>query len=428
MSFASRSLVLGGGGGATFSNFFAIQTDGTNFYRNAKVAVDSSGNIYTVMVSASNLFIVKYSTTGSIAWQKLFVSAGTGYNSLWPAFIDTDSSGNIYAAFTDTVSSNNRMTIVKLAPSGSVTWQKYFAGYRCSGLRVDSSDNIYITGFSYLTKMATDGSVVWTRGYNTALNAYVEQIAVDPSGNIYLPIVTDYVSSPATLDINKIDSSGTHVWTKRLSRSTATSTFGFFIDCDNSGNIYVFVLGLGTLIKFNSSGTSQYQVRAGGTFQPGSYQGDYSMAVNKNTGECYFGAMLNDAGAYWAGIYKVTSSGAHSWGRKLWLGTGSNSYNTVAGLKYSPSYGLFAAGALINSSTIARAWLANIPEDGTKTGAYSLEGNTLTYTTATSATSSMTDYTITAPTVSQISTTALTASNASYTPTNGSVTNYVTAI
>ena len=271
----------------------------------------------TANSGSTDAFIVKYSTSGSVAWVARVASsaADIGYS------IATDSSGNVYvtgqggsnatvtafnadtSAFGTTLPStgNNDAFIVKYNTSGVVQWVTRLAsnnqdiGY---SIWVDDNSNVYTTGqfnggafsiygqsvglFSTTTVSSRDAIIV---KYNTSgapqwvariASSGVDQpygIATDNSGNLYVTgsgdaaTVTAFNANgsafPTTLGntglgdafIVKYNSSGVVQWVAKVA-STQTDV-GFAIATDNSGNVYVTGLGGdGVIVRaFNANGT-----------------------------------------------------------------------------------------------------------------------------------------------------------------------------
>ena len=220
----------------------------TNDYANG-VATDSSGNVYVTggtkggldgNTSAGNtdLFVVKYNSSGTKQWTKQLGSSGLDSAN----GITIDSSGNVYVAGGTygllAGSSNSGRTDVflfKFNSSGTKQWTKSLGSNEndlANGVTTDSSGNFYVTGFTY---QDMDG--------NTS------------AGN-------------ADLFVDKYNSSGTKQWTKQLGTSSYDNASG--VATDSSGNVYVTGGPHGRLdgntsaggsdillVKYNSSGTKQ---------------------------------------------------------------------------------------------------------------------------------------------------------------------------
>lgn len=94
---------------------------------------------------------------------------------------------------------------------------------------------------------------VGTIGYDNSQENFINNIAIDASGNTYM---CGYESSSGNnCLIMKLNSSGVIQWQKKLSLS---SMFGFNIKLDSNRNVYVLCSN-NTIIKYNTSGTLQWQ-------------------------------------------------------------------------------------------------------------------------------------------------------------------------
>jgi hypothetical protein len=238
---------------------------------------DTSGNTYVTGVTlgaidgqvnagGTDAFLTKYDSSGVRQWTRLIGTSGTD----WGQAVDVDSDGNIYV--TGSVSGSfagktyNGGTDVFLAQydsNGNRKWYQQWGtandnfGY---GVKVDASDTfVYVTGPTYedlpgetgnlipnifLSKRSiSDGSPSWTilDGTNN-YSDYVEGIAIDGSGNVYLAGYTTGAfptyTNNATYDIflAKYNASGTRQWVTQW--GSTTHDFGHGIAVDGN-DIYV---------------------------------------------------------------------------------------------------------------------------------------------------------------------------------------------
>jgi hypothetical protein len=165
------------------------------------IAVDSSGNVYVTGISTGsgtewNYATIKYYPNGDTAWVRRYSGAGTA--------IALDKSGNVYVTggtFGSGIEDADYGTI-KYYPNGDTAWVKRYNGPGDStdvalAIAVDSSGNVYVTGFSWgsgtdcdyaTVKYHPNGDTAWVIRYNGPENSddMPSDIAVDNSGNVYV--------------------------------------------------------------------------------------------------------------------------------------------------------------------------------------------------------------------------------------------------
>jgi hypothetical protein len=276
--------------------------------------VDSSGNVYTTgtfqgtvdfdpgtgvsnLTSAggNDVFISKLNSDGSFAWAKSF--GGTVSDSV--NILQVDSSGNVYTTGTFsgtadfdpgtgvsnfTSAGSVDVFISKLNSDGSFAWAKSFGGTNyddVSGLKVDSSGNVYTTGtFAgtadfdpgtgvsnltsaggddvFISKLNSDGSFAWAKSFGGTNYDDVSGLKVDSSGNVYttgtfsgtvdfdpgtgVSNLTSaggndaFISGGNDVFISKLNSDGSFAWAKSVGGTGSDNVSGLKVD--SSGNVY----------------------------------------------------------------------------------------------------------------------------------------------------------------------------------------------
>jgi hypothetical protein len=268
------------------------------------IAVDRLGNSYvagffsgsatfgpgeaneTVLSSSGNsdIYVGKYDSTGALLW----VRRAGGPNSESANGIALDDYGNIYVTgyFESEIvfsSNNTNQTLVanqghgtfiaRYDNAGLLAWARFIGAHESSGIAIDPSGNIYVTGLfdgtvtfgtgeanqttltprglwgdTYIAKYDSGGSLIRVKG--VAQGAHAFAIAVDQDGNSY---VTGHFAGSATFGpgdpnqvtlviaqdnevfVAKYDSEGALAWVRRA----GFYAIGRGIAVDGSGNVYV---------------------------------------------------------------------------------------------------------------------------------------------------------------------------------------------
>lgn len=183
----------------------------------AKVVVDGSGNVYVAGNSRGtntddDIVTIKYNSAGVEQWAMRYTSASNFPDDAQDMGIDA--AGNVYVTGSTNVSGNNNFVTIKYNHSGQQEWIAFYDGPPkfsdgASGLVLDNSGNIYVTGSSQSVNVSTDfltikynttGEEQWVARYaGPTFFDLAQGIALDGSNNI---IVAGY-----TVDI------GVSYWT-----------------------------------------------------------------------------------------------------------------------------------------------------------------------------------------------------------------------
>jgi hypothetical protein len=254
--------------------------------------VDSSGNVYAYSASGSSTaFLGKFTNTGTVSWQRTISRASTTNNTT--GFVHLDGSNNAYYC-------------------------------------VFHSDTAVVGFMTGLYKYNSSGTIQWQVGINTTLNTGFFPTALDgTSAGVTAMVLSPRTSGPLMV-VTSVNASGTGVFNRQLTGTTNPTSLGVAVSPD--GNIYA----LGSVgqalyvIKYNASGTLQWQ-------------------------------------------RKITSSSAN-------FGTGAATIRAADNLN-------FLVGTRETNNT-GNALALRLPTDGTLTGTYVIGGQTITYANTTDLTDS----------------------------------------
>jgi hypothetical protein len=175
--------------------------------------------------------------------------------------------------------------LVKYNSSGEKQWTQQWGTALAdagTGMTVDSSDNIYVTGGTkggldgntnsggwdiFLIKFNSNGEKQWTQQFGDTGSDSGKEVVVDSSDNIYVFGRSDE-EDIAKLLLVKFNSSGIKQWTQKWGSSDSITARGMTID--SSDNIYVTRYTEGGLdgntnsgdndtflVKYNSDGVLQ---------------------------------------------------------------------------------------------------------------------------------------------------------------------------
>ncbi len=403
------------------------------------VDIDSDGNVYTTgnfSESGENrIWITKHDASGVIQWQRRLT--GLSNESDTVSDLAVDSSGNVYiAGFTKSYGAGDTdVYLAKYNTSGVIQWQRSLGSTgddRSFSVATDSSGNAYVTGYDLVgtgsrdvitAKYNSSGTLQWQRNLQGINPNNVSDeghgIAVDSSSNIY---VAGYHRDRTTSTYHnglliKYNSSGTIQWQRSLTTSGLLEEQFLAVATDSSGNVYVtgFTGGTGAgnedilTAKYNSSGTLQWQ-RILGDIQN---DNGFGIGVDGSSNVYVLGIYREPSTNNRFLIAKYNSSGTIQWQRQLT----TSSSDTPDAIAVDNAGNVYVVGGTGSTGIIAK-----LPGDGSLTGTY----GSFTYSSAslTSATSSLSSFT---PSISDFAA-SLTSSSASLTDAAASFTSSTTTL
>ncbi len=187
-------------------------------------------------------------------WVARYNGPGNHYDIAYAMSVDT--SGNIYiTGYSYGSSTGADYATIKYDPNGNELWAARYNGPDNSAdiayeLSVDSSGNVHVTGESigrgtdldYATvKYNSDGVEQWVARYNGPGNSTdrANALSVDSSGNVYITGQSYTAGSHYDYATIKYDSDGIELWVARYNGPLHNLDKANALSVDSSGNVYV---------------------------------------------------------------------------------------------------------------------------------------------------------------------------------------------
>jgi hypothetical protein len=215
------------------------------------IAIDASRNIYVTGSSHNDYSTIKYDSSGAEKWVARYDGPGNSYDQA--TTIAVDASGNVYVTGESYVagSTYDDYATVKYNSSGTQQWVARYDGPerddKATAIAVDASGNVYVTGesdgsgtyYDYATvKYNSSGAEQWVARYDGPGNSedYATGIAVDSSGNVYVTGASYSSNTFFDYATVKYDTLGAEQWAARYDGPGYTD-FAYAIALDASGNV-----------------------------------------------------------------------------------------------------------------------------------------------------------------------------------------------
>lgn len=279
------------------------------------------------MLTLANRLLLAASSFLSIPSSITTYADGGGKNGTTPKM---DYRGG-FAAIAGYINDTTTYGVVMLTDDdGTVSWQRKLTSANSVAMQrvgQDSSGNVYVAGRQETTdrsicliKYNAAGALQWQRKLTKAssgTNIALVAMLVATTGDVYL-VVNHTVSTYNAYNLIKYNSSGTLQWqTQVTGTSISVGSSGVMAE-DASGNIY-FLTNQGAsnyrtvLRKYNNAGAllthKAYYVSGGGAHSP------LGLAID-SSGNIYLGGTMGSSSNY-PTVIKLNSSLTHQWTRTI---------------------------------------------------------------------------------------------------------------
>ncbi len=311
---------------------------GNNQDSPAGFVVDSNGSIYITGQSIGENFntrvlTIAYDKDGNQLWSD---EDDLGGNSACAYKIALDSSENIIIAATEFEFmpdnfTNTYVSIIKFTSNGNKTRLTRLVNdnisskniHNIAGMALDSSDNIYITGHTYIfhggnkfedidvvtIKFSSKGSFAWGTVYNSSNNENDEgvDITVGSDGHVYVAANTFLGINEVALTI-KYDQKGKEVWSKTVGSGKLSYNKAVSIHVDGQNRVFTTInIGKYIIIPVPPTGLREFTSKKCQTvvYNP---NGSTAFSAEENLVEAYATVLDEENGFFYLVGDKLSSA------------------------------------------------------------------------------------------------------------------------
>ncbi|HET7630450.1 MAG TPA: hypothetical protein VFK03_03685, partial [Candidatus Saccharimonadales bacterium] len=296
---------------------------------------------YTNKAGNNDMLLAKYNSAGDLSWSKTW---GGAYDDTGYSLVQTSDNGYVITGYTSSYGTGSYdMFLVKYSSSGSLLWSKTWGGINPDygySLASTSDGGFVVTGYTltasasydtFLAKYDSAGNLAWSKAWGGPSDDFGRSVIQTSDGGYAITGYTlSFGAGGYDMFLVKFNSSGGFSWSKTWGGTNSDSGFDLVQTSDGgyavTGDSNSFGLNDADmfLAKFDSSGNFSWSKTWGGSDTKGEGgHGDYGKSLIQTSDNGYaitgytdsFGIGSNDAF-----LAKYDSSGNLSWS-KTWGGS-----------------------------------------------------------------------------------------------------------
>ena len=246
------------------------------------IALDSEGNIYVAgetegAFSDDDIVTIKYSPEGDELWVRVLEGYGR-YNLGIGIVVDQYNCAYVLGSLGP---SPRDYIVIKYDSSGVEQWIQIYDGPingddKPAAIGIDPDGFIYVTGASignstqydyYTIKYDSEGNEVWAHRYNELPDSSSDKatgLDIDQSGNVYVTGTSTDRELNNDIVTVKYNSAGDILWTERYSYTRESGDEALFISLDDPEAVYIggrcrsILLDDIMIVKYDSAGVLQW--------------------------------------------------------------------------------------------------------------------------------------------------------------------------